>query len=77
MKRPKSIHDYYDAKMQRQMKLFHKRLSEKDHRSYAALEAKKLGDGGINVISELFECSRDAIHRGIEELENPKILPEE
>jgi len=43
-------------------------LSEKDKRHYAAVEAAKLGYGGINYIAELFGCNRDTITAGLEEL---------
>jgi len=43
-------------------------LSEKDKRHYAAVEAAKLGHGGINYIAELFGCNRDTITAGLEEL---------
>ena len=43
-------------------------LSEKDKRHYAAVEAAKLGHGGINYIAELFGCNRDTIATGLEEL---------
>jgi len=43
-------------------------LSEKDKRLYAAVEAAKLGHGGISYISELFYCCRQTIATGLEEL---------
>lgn len=43
-------------------------LSEKDKRHYAAVEAAKLGHGGINYIAEVFGCNRDTIAAGLEEL---------
>jgi len=43
-------------------------LSEKDKRHYAAIEAAKLGRGGITYIAELFECDRQTITTGLEEL---------
>lgn len=43
-------------------------LSEKDRRHYAAVEAAKLGHGGINYISDLFGCCRQTVASGLEEL---------
>ena len=43
-------------------------LSEKDRRLYAAVEAAKLGHGGINYIAELFDCCRQTIATGLDEL---------
>ena len=59
----------YDEKTERRMQRFYVNLNEKDRRHYAAIEADKLGHGGINYISELFECSRQTIHSGLNELE--------
>ena len=50
------------------MMKFYQNLSEKDKRHYAAIEAYKLGHGGITYISKLFNCSRQTIHEGISEL---------
>ena len=45
-------------------------LSEKDRRRYAAIEAKKLGHGGIIYIATLFDCDEKTIKKGIAELNN-------
>ena len=47
-------------------------LSEKDMRHYAAVEAAKLGHGGINYIADLFRCCRQTVSAGIEELKKMK-----
>ena len=44
------------------------RLSEKDKRLYAGVEALKFPYGGISYIAQLFACSRNTILRGIIEL---------
>ncbi|MEG4577725.1 hypothetical protein QUA56_34425 [Microcoleus sp. N3A4] len=51
------------------MKKLYNSLSEKDKRRYAAIEAQKLGWGGISYIMQLFGCSRNTIVQGIEDLE--------
>ena len=43
-------------------------LSEKDQRHYTAIEAEKLGHGGINYIADLFGCCRQTVASGIESL---------
>lgn len=48
-------------------------LSEKDKRHYAAVEAAKLGHGGINYIADLFGCSRQTVATGLEELKKTKL----
>lgn len=59
----------YDEKTERRMKNFYLSLNEKDRRHYAAIEADKLGHGGVSYIAELFNCSRQTIHSGLKELE--------
>lgn len=44
-------------------------LSEKDQRRFAALEAQRLGHGGIVYITKLLGVSRSTIERGIREIE--------
>jgi len=64
---------YYSEELEAEMLKFYNSLSEKDKRRYAAIEAKKLGHGGIKYISELFECHRNTITGGKEELENIEV----
>jgi len=49
---------------------FYKTLNERDRRRYAAVEAVKLGHGGIAFISQLLNCDPKTINRGIAELES-------
>ena len=51
------------------MQRFFRTLSEKDQRRYAALEAQRLGHGGISYVAEILGCSTRTIHRGINELD--------
>ncbi len=48
---------------------FYRSLNERDRRRYAAIEAVKLGHGGIEFISNILKCSSKTISRGIHELE--------
>lgn len=59
---------HYDEKTEKRMQRFYFGLDEKNKRHYAALEAEKLGHGGIVYISKLLGCSRQTLHSGIEEL---------
>ena len=54
------------------MRNFYELLSEKDGRRYAAVEAEKLGYGGVMYIAELFGCDSKTIQRGAA---NVDILP--
>jgi hypothetical protein len=49
---------------------FYNSLSEKDKRRYAAVEALKLGHGGIAYIAHLLRCSRKTVTQGIKDLES-------
>lgn len=57
----------YSASVERDMKMFYNSLNEKDKRHYAALEAKKLGHGGVTYISDLLGCDRSTVQSGFEE----------
>ena len=58
----------YPVEIEAQIRTLHNRLSEKDRRLYAGVEALKLGYGGVSYISQLLGCSRDTILRGIDEI---------
>lgn len=66
--------DRYPSEIEKQMRRYYESLSEKDRRRYAAIEAIKLGYGGRGYICELFGCDYKTIAKGMEELENEKIL---
>ena len=51
------------------MKRLFATLSEKDRRRYAAIEAAKLGNGGISAIAGLFGLDVKTVRRGLTELE--------
>lgn len=59
----------YGQEIEEQMKNLYQSLSEKDQRRYAAIEAKKLGYGGISYICRLFACDPSSIKKGLRELE--------
>jgi hypothetical protein len=61
----------YDSEIEGQMRNFYQSLSEKDRRRYAAIEAKKLGYGGISYIKRVLHCDDRTITRGMTELESP------
>lgn len=58
----------YDEDTEEYMLLFFEDLNEKHRRRYLAVEAKKLGHGGIKYLSELFGTSEKTISRGIDEI---------
>lgn len=58
----------YVPRIEEQMRAFERTLSEKDQRRFAALEAVRLGHGGIEYVAEVLGCSTRTIERGIDEL---------
>ena len=61
----------YEKDIEIKMRRLFDRLSEKDRRRYAGIEAEKLGHGGTGYIAELFDIDPKTIRRGVEELELP------
>ena len=61
---------YYSSEITAQMRKLYQSLSEKDRRRYAAIEALKLGDGGISYISRILAADRNTIAKGIKELKS-------
>jgi hypothetical protein len=55
--------------VERMMKRLYRSLRENDRRRYAAIEATKLGQGGIEYIATLLECDPKTIRHGIAELQ--------
>lgn len=65
----------YDEPVERAMQHFYASLAERDRRHYAAIEALKLGHGGIGYIADLLGCSERTIRRGTGELAEPTRWP--
>jgi len=59
------------------MKRTYNQFSEKEKRNYAAIEAIKLGHGGIKYISELFGLSSKTVSSGVKELKKMIFVKEE
>lgn len=62
--------DAYSAEVETKMKRLFGWLSEKDRRRYAAVEAAKLGHGGVEYIARLLSCDAKTIRQGLKELED-------
>lgn len=65
----------YCAEIELFMQQLYASLSERDRCRYAAVEAIKLGHGGIVYLAHLFGCSERTIRNGINELYDPSLLP--
>ena len=61
--------DAYAPEIERKMKRLFDSLSENDRRRDAAVEATKLGHGGIEYIVQLLQCDPKTIRRGLAELD--------
>jgi len=59
----------YAPTVERHMKAFYDSLSEKDRRRYASIEAEKLGQGGVDYISQVLECDPKTIWHGKQDVE--------
>lgn len=64
----------YSSEHEQDMASLYVSLSEKDRRRYAAIEARKLGHGGISYICSLFGCDDKTVRKGMLELKDDKAL---
>ncbi len=62
--------EVYSADVERKMQRFFSWLSEKDRRRYAAVEAAKLGHGGIEYIARVLACDPKTIRQGLHDLKD-------
>ena len=65
-----------EPELEERMRGFYQTLSEKDRRRYAALEARRLGRGGIRYVAEVLGCSRRTIERAASEVLSLPMFPE-
>jgi hypothetical protein len=54
----------YSPQVREHMKAFYDSLSEKDRRRYAAVEAERIGHGGVEYIASLLGCDEKTIRHG-------------
>ena len=59
----------YSIQVERHMKKFYDSLSEKDRRRYAAIEAEKLGHGGVEYMVAVLDCDPNTVRQGKADLE--------
>jgi hypothetical protein len=58
----------YSGEIEQAMRIFYDSLSERDRRRYAAIEAAKLGHGGITYIASILGCSFKTVCQGQSDL---------
>ena len=67
----------YSVAIEQAMITFYSSLREKDQRRYAAVEAEKLGHGGVEYLSSLLGCDPKTIRQGQRDLYDlPDVPPE-
>jgi hypothetical protein len=49
-------------------------LSERERRLFAGVQALQMGRGGLVYLSQLFDCDKKTIRRGIRELQEELLL---
>ena len=59
----------HSADIEGMMQRFFSWLSEKDRRRYAAVEAAKLGHGGVEYIARILACDPKTIRQGLYDLQ--------
>jgi hypothetical protein len=64
----------YSLAVEQTMRQLFQSLAERERRHYAAVEAAKLGHGGIRYLAAVLGCDEKTIRRGIKELDNPSDL---
>jgi hypothetical protein len=67
----------YSLEIEVQMQRYYRSLSEKDRRRYAAIEAVKVGYGGISYMHRVLGCVRGSIRLGIAELSDAEAMNED
>jgi hypothetical protein len=58
----------YPVETEERMQVLYRSLSEKDRRRYAAIEAEKVGHGGLSYVAKLFGCDPETVRHGQEDL---------
>jgi hypothetical protein len=66
--------DAYSPDVVRMMQRLYGSLSEKGRRRYAAVEAAKLGQGGVEYVARVLGCDPKTIRSGLHELEGTEDL---
>ena len=59
----------YEPEVVVQAQAFYATLSEKDRRRYVAIEARRVGHGGIEYVAGVFGCSPRTVERGLADLD--------
>lgn len=63
------LEEYPDKRLHQQMNLLLSRLDEQQRRWYVAVEANRMGHGGVRLLSQITGLDEKTIQRGQQELE--------
>ena len=66
---------HYPPDVEEAMRGFFDSLPERERRHFAAVEAAKLGHGGISYLAQILGCDEKTIRRGRRELVQASDLP--
>jgi len=67
----------FSPEVEQIVKTMYRSLREKDRRRYAAVEAAKLGHGGVEYMAALLDCDPKTIRQGQRDLDDlPDVPPE-
>lgn len=67
----------YPPDVEQAMQILYRSLRENDRRRYAAVEAAKLGHGGLEYLTALLGCDPKTIHHGQQDLDQLRAQPHE
>jgi hypothetical protein len=65
----------YPTEVEATMKVLYRSLRENDRRRYAAVEAAKLGHGGLDYIAALLGCDPKSIRHGQQDIDQLRQQP--
>jgi hypothetical protein len=65
----------YPTEVEAAMKVLYRSLRENDRRRYAAVEAAKLGHGGLDYIAHLLSCDPKSIRHGQQDMDQLRQQP--
>ena len=65
----------FSPEVEQVVKTMYHSLREKDRRRYAAVEAAKLGHGGVEYIAALLDCDPKTIRQGQRDLDDLPAVP--
>jgi hypothetical protein len=66
--------EVYTADVERMMRRMYLSLNERDRRRYSAVEAAKLGHGGVEYVARVMGCDPKTVRLGLDEMQSESEL---